>query len=80
MGDGGVIRYRNSDAGRLLDIIIKVVPESHYADTEYSTIIKLPLGDRLGGTAGESVSDSYSWVEHTDSQTVIQAALAFRDF
>ncbi|KJR85092.1 uncharacterized protein SPSK_09829 [Sporothrix schenckii 1099-18] len=32
---------------------------------------KLPLGGRLGGTAGEGVSDS---------QTVIQTALAFRDF
>ncbi|CAK7212705.1 hypothetical protein SBRCBS47491_001557 [Sporothrix bragantina] len=42
--------------------------------------IKLPLGGRLGGTAGEGVSDSHAWVEHADNQTVIQTALAFRDF
>ncbi|EPE02864.1 hypothetical protein F503_01605 [Ophiostoma piceae UAMH 11346] len=112
MGCGGVIRCRSSD-GRLLDIGIKVVPESHYVGTEYSTIqylaehspdfpapkphgliglpdfilmfmsympIKLPLDGRLGGTAGEGVSDSHAWVEHADNQTVIQTALAFRDF
>ncbi|KAL1901322.1 hypothetical protein Sste5346_001727 [Sporothrix stenoceras] len=138
------IRCRSSD-GRLLDIVIKVVPESHYADTENSALqylaehspgfsgpkphglirlrgfvlmfmsympsttlkdvcpkltvhhkvsiqgqldclftqlrsIKLPLGGRLGGTAGEGVSDSHAWVEHADNETVIQTALGFRDF